>query len=53
MPTSFGSPLRPSLPADEPAAKILALVEPNLEADMDGWMAWFDRIKEIVELLAV
>ncbi|GMH46752.1 hypothetical protein TrRE_jg8447 [Triparma retinervis] len=38
---------------DEPAAKILALVEPNLEADMDGWMAWFDRIKEIVELLAV
>jgi len=36
---------------DEPAAKILTLVEPNLENDMDAWMAWFDKIKDIITML--
>jgi len=31
--------------------KFLVLVEPNLETDLDGWSTWFDRIKEVREIL--
>lgn len=31
--------------------KFLVLVEPNLETDLDGWSTWFNRIKEVREIL--
>ena len=36
---------------EQPDIAFLISKEPNLEHDMDGWMAWFDLNKATLEIL--